>query len=588
MEPMGLVSRVEEELERWIVLGLLPKDGSLPSEQVLARRQGVSRATARQALLRLAARGLVVQHAGRRCRALPLSEAVTLENLSVMLHGEDRSHPERRPLLEGYFSLKRETMVELLAACCEHASQEALSQLEHACFALQGTGPWEEQRRWAEREFALLRLAAHVADRPGQWLLIRSLDRSFWGMAARSLTHLDCEAIRRWSLAAFYALGERDAQALRRDLPALLQAADAPLIARLAPARKTDDLPLSPPTPVEVLWKDSDALELVKQDLPDVISPNRPACHTGSDQTLPEGASPPEPPEKEPAAVGTSPVPQTGEPSSEPEREVLGPVGLNPAACQTGSDQASSALFPSPAREMGAWSPVGSNRAACQTGLAQVSPTGTLSAGLEEEAPGLIGSARPACQTGSRQPPLSAGLWAELVARGPGAGRPDRPACQTGSGERVPPEGPLSAPEDGAPGIVGADRPACRTGSRQVTPPGAPFPEPERIRTGDVLGRTGLGGAGSPDRCAAGGAPLWSPVPWPLASSPSGDAAVTPGQVMRSPAWGGLRFDDTQACQPVLRVTARPGQGVCTAAERHHARGTRGASWTAVIEVTWG
>jgi DNA-binding FadR family transcriptional regulator len=104
MERMGRVSRVEEELERMMVLGLLPGDDFLPSEQVLARQQGVSRATAREALLRLAARGLVVQHPGRRSRAVPLSEAVTLENLSVMLHGEDRAHPERQRLLEGYLA----------------------------------------------------------------------------------------------------------------------------------------------------------------------------------------------------------------------------------------------------------------------------------------------------------------------------------------------------------------------------------------------------------------------------------------------------------------------------------------------------
>jgi GntR family transcriptional regulator, transcriptional repressor for pyruvate dehydrogenase complex len=78
MERMGLVSHVEGDLERAIALGRLPKDGFLPSEQLLARRYGVSRATAWEALLRLAARGLVVQHPGRRSRAVPLSEAVTL------------------------------------------------------------------------------------------------------------------------------------------------------------------------------------------------------------------------------------------------------------------------------------------------------------------------------------------------------------------------------------------------------------------------------------------------------------------------------------------------------------------------------
>ncbi|HYH98514.1 GntR family transcriptional regulator, partial [Hyalangium sp.] len=56
---MGLVAHVEQQLERVIALGLLPEQGLLPSENMLARKYGVSRATARQALQRLAARGLV-------------------------------------------------------------------------------------------------------------------------------------------------------------------------------------------------------------------------------------------------------------------------------------------------------------------------------------------------------------------------------------------------------------------------------------------------------------------------------------------------------------------------------------------------
>ena len=169
MERTGLVARIEQDLERIISLGRLPRNGFLPSEQLLARRYGVSRATARQALLRLAVRGLVVQHPGRRSRAVPLQEAVTLENLSVALHAEGPTPPERRRLLEGYFELKRETTVELLATCCEQATEADLNQLMDVCFLLEQKAPWEEKSVRAKREFELLRLAA-LAGEPS-WAL---------------------------------------------------------------------------------------------------------------------------------------------------------------------------------------------------------------------------------------------------------------------------------------------------------------------------------------------------------------------------------------------------------------------------------
>ncbi|HSP81247.1 MAG TPA: winged helix-turn-helix domain-containing protein, partial [Myxococcaceae bacterium] len=94
MERMGLVSQLEQELERMIVSGMLPEEGGvLPSEQMLARHHGVSRATVREALLRLAARGLVVQHPGRRTRAVPVGQAVSLENLGLLLNGRGGLYP---------------------------------------------------------------------------------------------------------------------------------------------------------------------------------------------------------------------------------------------------------------------------------------------------------------------------------------------------------------------------------------------------------------------------------------------------------------------------------------------------------------
>jgi len=298
-----------------------------------------------------------------------MDEAVTLENLGVALRGEGPAHPERRRLLEGYLALKREMTVELLATCCEQASETELERLEDACFALRDAARWEEDsRRWAELEFELLRLAAHVAARPGHLLLIHSLERSFWGMAGRLLPSLNREAFLHWSVCALAALSERDAQALKRELPALLQAGDEHLLGNVAPARKADVTPESSHLSKEPLHRRTSKSEpardelsntvcpdpspgpthswqapsaegppgdLTRGELPDATFPNLSGCHTGSSQVRPTGSAPPEPAS---TALGDSSNPTTletgGPPGSEearsahmgsPERWTLAP-----------------------------------------------------------------------------------------------------------------------------------------------------------------------------------------------------------------------------------------------------------------------
>jgi GntR family transcriptional regulator, transcriptional repressor for pyruvate dehydrogenase complex len=252
MERMGLVSHVEREVERMLSLGQLPPDGLLPSENSLARLFGVSRATAREALLRLSVRGLVVQHPGRRSRAVALDEALTLENLEVALHTQGPMHPERRRLLEGFLSLKRDTAVEVLATCCERASKEDLALLGDACFALRDAARWEQDpTRWAQAEFTLLRLAARVADNPGHALLLQSLERAFWGMADKLAVLLEAEQVAQWALCAMHALAERHAPRLRADLSALLKKADERLLHRLAPSREPTVAPALTPWPAQ-------------------------------------------------------------------------------------------------------------------------------------------------------------------------------------------------------------------------------------------------------------------------------------------------------------------------------------------------
>ncbi|NOK39037.1 FadR family transcriptional regulator, partial [Corallococcus exercitus] len=234
MVQVGLVAYVEEQLEREISLGRLPRNGQLGSEHVLARRYGVSRSTVREALRRLAARGLVVQRPGRVTRAVALDESLTLENLGLALH--DERSEECRRLLEGFFSLKRQVLVELLVDCCTRASEAAVSQLESICYALWDAAHWEPGARCAQLEFELLRLAAHAAERPGHLLLIQSLQRAMRGNAARLQLLMGGESLRQWAVCAERALGERDVQALTRQLPALLKTCDEGVLNAFTPA----------------------------------------------------------------------------------------------------------------------------------------------------------------------------------------------------------------------------------------------------------------------------------------------------------------------------------------------------------------
>ncbi|RKH14625.1 GntR family transcriptional regulator [Corallococcus sp. CA053C] len=237
MERVGLVAYVEEQLEREISLERLPESGQLGSEQKLARRYGVSRGTVREALRRLAARGLVVQHPGRKTRAVALDESLTLENLGLALH--DARSPEGRWLLEGYFCLKRQVLVELLADCCASASEAALGRLGEACFKLWDAARWESGARCAQLEFELLRLAAQAAARPGHLLLIQSLQRALHGGAARLLSFMGGEPLRQWASCAMEALRERDTRALQHQLPALLRTRDERVLDDFAPAPQT-------------------------------------------------------------------------------------------------------------------------------------------------------------------------------------------------------------------------------------------------------------------------------------------------------------------------------------------------------------
>ncbi|MBZ4377409.1 FadR/GntR family transcriptional regulator [Corallococcus sp. AS-1-6] len=230
----GLVAYVEAQIERDIALGRLHPSGRFGSEAKLARRYETCRGTIREALRRLAARGLVVQRPGRKTRAVALDESLTLENLGLVLH--DARSPEARWFLEGSFSLKRQVLVELLVDYCAKAPAVALNRLMDTCFRLQDAARWESGVWCAQVEFELLRLAARVAERPGYVLLVQSLQRAFLGGAAMLLPLMGGESLREWARCAMEALGERDALTLQNALPSMMKACDERVLAQFTPA----------------------------------------------------------------------------------------------------------------------------------------------------------------------------------------------------------------------------------------------------------------------------------------------------------------------------------------------------------------
>jgi hypothetical protein len=276
-----------------------------------------------------------------------LDEALTLENLGMVLHGEGSLGPERRMLLAGYLSLKREVTVELLSACCEHASEAELDRLGQACFALEDAARWGQERsKWMALEFELLRFAAAAAKRPGHLLLIQSLERAFRAMARRLLPYLDSQSVAAWAQCAMHTLSERQVQPLRTQLTALLEARDEPVLATLAPTCETGDMPEDPGHGVQAPESAQSAQALVTATQAPESAPSVQSLGTGTQ--APESAQFPQAAWTEAQVLEVSPsghAPSTktqapeGTPSApEPaEAAVSGAHCANLYGCRTGS-----------------------------------------------------------------------------------------------------------------------------------------------------------------------------------------------------------------------------------------------------------
>ena len=233
-------------------------------------------------------------------------------------------------------------------------------------------------------------------------------------MAERVLPHLDCEAVSRWALCAFHALGERNAQVLRRELPALLQAGDERLCGGLSSSHAEDDTPAGLRTAAERSPERRSDSEPERGQPPGEVRPTRSGCQTGSRSVLPIGTPRWEVsqsqrpgaahPTRSGCQTGSRPAPPTGTPGLEVSRSgQTGPCQALPE----GAPVAEASQRQRPEAD-------GAHQSGCQTGSCQASPA--RSAATESalgELPDALCLHRSACQTGSSQAPSARGFWLE-------------------------------------------------------------------------------------------------------------------------------------------------------------------------------
>ncbi|QLD11993.1 FadR/GntR family transcriptional regulator [Microbacterium oleivorans] len=178
----GLVADdIARYVERLIVSGELSLGAALPPERVLAETLGVSRNALREALTRLAGRGLVERRQGsanRVARTVPLAAALTERMNDVA--AEFRNAVEFRAVIEPQ-------LVRLAADRVDRAQLDALR-------ALLDSGSESDPEGSATLDIAFHTAVAQATGNP----LLAALGEltASWTVAARLYSHLDADGRR--------------------------------------------------------------------------------------------------------------------------------------------------------------------------------------------------------------------------------------------------------------------------------------------------------------------------------------------------------------------------------------------------------
>lgn len=167
-----------ELLEMEIRSGRLSPGDKLPSERELSTEYSVSRSVIREALVQLAARGMIDSFPGRGS----FVRTIDLGTASVALDTALRSHrPRVRDVIEARIALERETA----ALAARHATDEDLLQIEQALSTFDRAQDVVMRAR-ADVEFHVA--VAVASHNPVYQFMLASLSTLMFELALRSLS----------------------------------------------------------------------------------------------------------------------------------------------------------------------------------------------------------------------------------------------------------------------------------------------------------------------------------------------------------------------------------------------------------------
>ena len=208
-ERVRLSDHVTQELTRMLAAGRLKPGDVLPSESELARRFGVSKPVVREALNRLAARGVVVIQQGKQTSVTALSSVPLAGYFELAVRLADDGLREAIQLR----SVLEPEIAALAAARIEDDELDALGVLVERLRALVETqDPWVE----ADLEFHLA-IARASGNRLMQFLMeaLAGTIRENIRLLQRQRDLRDARATLRRHVAIYEALRARDPSAAR-------------------------------------------------------------------------------------------------------------------------------------------------------------------------------------------------------------------------------------------------------------------------------------------------------------------------------------------------------------------------------------